>query len=105
MNDKVCRCGHHKVKHDEGAGGKCLAQGYGWKCACEKFEAAQQGVQADALPCGHNQGIEFGESSWSCVRSTRAPLTQAVKVETDSQVSSLLYICRGGYTDRPSRFL
>lgn len=21
---------------------------------------------ADALPCGHNQGFEFGESSWLC---------------------------------------
>ncbi len=29
--------------------------------------AAQHGVEADALPCGHNAGIEFGESSWSCV--------------------------------------
>lgn len=29
--------------------------------------AVEHGVEADALPCGHNQGIEFGESSWSCV--------------------------------------
>lgn len=24
-------------------------------------------LAVDALPCGHNAGIEFGESSWSCV--------------------------------------
>lgn len=30
-------------------------------------QAAQHGVEADALPCGHSAGIEFGESSWSCV--------------------------------------
>lgn len=28
--------------------------------------AVEHCVEADALPCGHNQGIEFGESSWSC---------------------------------------
>lgn len=31
------------------------------------YPSAQHGVEADALPCGHNTGIEFGESSWSCV--------------------------------------
>jgi len=33
----------------------------------ERRLSAQQMRAADALPCGHNQGIEFGESSWSCV--------------------------------------
>lgn len=32
-----------------------------------KYQAAQHGVEADALSCGHSAGIEFGESSWSCV--------------------------------------
>lgn len=35
-----------------------------WYC---KWCAAEHGVEAEALPCGHNQGVEFGESSWSCV--------------------------------------
>jgi hypothetical protein len=45
MNEKICKCGHHKAKHDDGAGEMCIAQGYGWKCTCKKFEATQMTVE------------------------------------------------------------
>lgn len=33
----------------------------------EYFEqAAEQRVKADALPCGHNAGIIYGENDWTC---------------------------------------
>lgn len=37
------------------------------EAALSEIKSAQHGVEADALPCGHSAGIEFGESSWSCV--------------------------------------
>lgn len=41
-----------------------------WKPANSRPDsrgAVEQSFAADVLPCGHSAGIEFGESSWSCV--------------------------------------
>lgn len=64
-NTLVCvRCGRQKtlanIKHTRLYGIMCV-------CGSQEWKAAEHGVEADALPCGHNQGVEFGESSWSCV--------------------------------------
>lgn len=63
-NEICVRCGRshtsENLKHTRLYGIMCL-------CGSQEWKSAEHGVEADALPCGHNQGIEFGESSWSCV--------------------------------------
>lgn len=60
--NKFCtRCGREKtlrnLKH---------TRLHGYLCVCGNDEWAERKPPHEVLPCGHDMGIVFGESSWTC---------------------------------------